>query len=255
MAFRTLSSMTVDLNCDMGEGMPNDAAIMPWISSANIACGFHAGDDQIIADTIALCIKNNVAIGAHPSFKDKANFGRTNMKLSDQDLYELMTLQLFVMDAACRKQQASMHHVKPHGALYNMAAKDEAMSHTIAQAVFDFNPKLIYYGLSGSHMITQAEVIGLKAASEVFADRTYQVDGSLTPRTEKNALIESERESVEQVMRMITKNEVIAANGAHVAILADTICLHGDGAHAAMFAQLIHEKLREEKIQIAAISN
>lgn len=244
--------MTVDLNCDMGEGMPNDAAIVPWISSANIACGFHAGDDETIADTITLCKKQNVAIGAHPGFKDKANFGRTNIRLSDRELYELVTLQLFVMDAACRKQQTAMHHVKPHGALYNMAAKDEAMSRTIAHAVFDFNPALIYYGLSGSHMIKQASHIGLKTASEVFADRTYQSDGSLTPRTEKNALIESETESLIQVMNMVKEKKVTATNGALVNISADTICLHGDGAYAATFAELIHRKLLEAGISVAA---
>ncbi|MFM7488493.1 MAG: LamB/YcsF family protein, partial [Cytophagales bacterium] len=147
--------MTVDLNCDMGEGMPNDAAIMSFISSANIACGYHAGAAQIIKDTVALCLRHQVAIGAHPGFDDKPNFGRTNMKLTSKELYDLVTLQLFIVASACRKQSAVMHHVKPHGALYNMATKDEVMSRTIAQAVFDFNPKLIYYGLSGSHMISQ----------------------------------------------------------------------------------------------------
>ncbi|MFM8742521.1 MAG: 5-oxoprolinase subunit PxpA, partial [Cytophagales bacterium] len=200
--------MTVDLNCDMGEGMPNDAAIMPFISSANIACGYHAGDAQIIKDTVALCLRHQVAIGAHPGFDDKPNFGRTNMKLTSKELYDLVTLQLFIVDSACRKQSAVMHHVKPHGALYNMATKDEVMSRTIAQAVFDFNPKLIYYGLSGSHMISQATLVGIKTASEVFADRTYQPDGSLTPRTEKNALIESEEESLSQVMKMVKESKV-----------------------------------------------
>ena len=245
--------LSVDLNCDMGEGMPNDAAIMPWISSANIACGYHAGDDETIKDTIALCLQHHVAIGAHPGFDDKPNFGRTNMKLTSKELYDLFTLQLFIMDSACRKQSGVMHHVKPHGALYNMAAKDETMSRTIAQAVFDFNPKLIYYGLSGSHMISQANLVGIKTASEVFADRTYQPDGSLTPRTEKNALIESEEESLAQVMKMVKEKHVKDVNGKSISIQADTVCLHGDGAHAAAFAQAIHLQLVKKKIEIKSL--
>jgi 5-oxoprolinase (ATP-hydrolysing) subunit A len=245
--------MTVDLNCDMGEGMPNDAAIMPFISSANIACGYHAGDEHTIKDTIALCVKHHVAIGAHPGFDDKPNFGRTNMKLTSKELYDLVTLQLFIIDSACRKQSAVMHHVKPHGALYNMAAKDEAMSRTMAQAVFDFNPKLIYYGLSGSHMISQANLVGLKTASEVFADRTYQPDGSLTPRTEKNALIESEEQSLNQVMKMIQESKVVDVTGQRIQIKADTICLHGDGAHAVAFASAIYRKLKSEGIIIKTL--
>ncbi|MFM7857871.1 MAG: 5-oxoprolinase subunit PxpA [Flammeovirgaceae bacterium] len=245
--------MTVDLNCDMGEGMPNDASIMPFISSANIACGYHAGDAQTIKDTIALCLRHQVAIGAHPGFDDKPNFGRTNMKLTSKELYDLITLQLFIIDSACRKQSAVMHHVKPHGALYNMAAKDEAMSRTIAQAVFDFNPKLIYYGLSGSHMISQANLVGIKTASEVFADRTYQPDGSLTPRTEKNALIESEEESLSQVMKMVKESKVVDVTGKPISIKADTICLHGDGEHAAAFASAIYHRLKSEGIKIKAL--
>lgn len=245
--------LSIDLNCDMGEGMPNDAAIMPFISSANIACGYHAGDDETIKDTIALCLQHHVVIGAHPGFDDKPNFGRTNMKLTSKELYDLVTLQLFIIDSACRKQSAVMHHVKPHGALYNMAAKDETMSRTIAQAVFDFNPKLIYYGLSGSHMILQANLVGINTASEVFADRTYQPDGSLTPRTEKNALIESEEKSLSQVMKMVKESKVVDVTGQPIQIKADTICLHGDGAHAAAFASAIHQQLKIEGIKIKTL--
>lgn len=245
---------SIDLNCDMGEGMPNDAAIMPWISSANIACGYHAGDENTIRETIALCLKYHVAIGAHPGFDDKPNFGRTAMKLSSKELYDLITLQLFVMDTACRKQNAKLHHVKVHGALYNMAAKDEEMSRVIAQAVKDFNPLLIYYGLSGSVMISQAKAAGLVTANEVFADRTYQPDGSLTPRSEKNALIESTEESMGQVMQMIEKETVTAVNGKAIPITADTVCLHGDGSHAAEFAEAIHQRLVLHHVGIRALT-
>src|SRR5688572_8397522 len=181
--------MNIDVNCDMGEGMPHDAAIMPFISSANIACGYHAGDRHTMRNTVELCLKHHVAIGAHPGFGDKKNFGRTPVELTSKALYNLIFQQLDDMDKICKGLNANLHHVKPHGALYNMAAKDPEMSSTIAIAVFDFNPRLIYYGLSGSYMISEAKKIGLQTAHEVFADRTYQPNGSLTSRTSEDALI------------------------------------------------------------------
>lgn len=249
-----MKKTTIDLNCDMGEGMPNDAAIMPWISSANIACGYHAGDETTIKETIMLCLRHGVAIGAHPGFDDKPNFGRTSIKLSSKELYDLITIQLFVMDSACRKQHAVLHHVKPHGAMYNMAARDENMSRVMAQAVKDFNPGLIYYGLSGSHTITQAVALGLSTANEVFADRTYQPDGTLTPRSEKNSMIETEEESLQQVMQLVFENSVTAVDKKIIRIKAETICLHGDGEHAVEFAKGIHQKLKNQKVTIEALS-
>lgn len=237
----------------MGEGMPNDAAIMPWISSASIACGYHAGDEDTIKRTIELCLQHSVAIGAHPGFKDRENFGRINIKLSDRELYEVVTLQLFIIDSACRKQNAVLHHVKVHGAMYNMAAKDANMSRVLAQAVFDFNPKLVYYGLSASYMIEQAKAVGLKTANEVFADRTYQPDGALTPRTEKNALIGSKEDSLQQVMYMVKEKKVKAVNGEWIGIEPDTICLHGDGAHATEFSRVICNRLKAEGVKIKAL--
>jgi UPF0271 protein len=245
--------MTIDLNCDMGEGMPHDAAIMPFISSANIACGAHAGDRYIMRTTIELCLKHSVAIGAHPGFSDKKNFGRTPIELSQPELYDLITNQLQNLSTICREMSATLHHVKPHGALYNLAARDQEMSKTIAQAVFDFNRKLIYYGLSGSYMISEAKKIGLPTAHEVFADRTYQKDGSLTPRTQEHALIEDENAAMKQVLMMIKDGKVEAIDKSVIPIQAETICIHGDGKFAVQSAQAIHQQLKKEGITIKSI--
>jgi UPF0271 protein len=243
----------IDLNCDMGEGMPNDAELMPYISSANIACGYHAGDLETIQRTIDLCMQHNVAIGAHPGFADKANFGRTNQLLNDEDLYDLIINQVMLIHQYCDKVGATIHHVKPHGALYNMAAADPRMAAIIVQAVKDMNPKLILYGLSGSHLISEAKKQGLRVAAEVFADRTYQADGTLTPRSEANALIENETAAVQQVLQMIQQQTVQSISGKTLPIQAATICIHGDGKNAVSFAKNIHQQLTQNKITIAAI--
>lgn len=239
----------VDLNCDMGEGIGNDEAIMPFITSANIACGFHAGNGDTIRRTIDLALKYNVHIGAHPSFRDKENFGRKEMHLSPDKLYALIMEQLIKMDLIAKEKKATLHHVKPHGALYNMAAKDAQLARIIAQAVKDFNENLVLFGLSGSHLISEAKSLGLKTASEVFADRTYQDDGSLTPRSQPNALIEDEEQSIQQVLQMVKEKTVTSVSGKKVPIVVDTICIHGDGKHAVRFAKKIHEALLEMKRQ------
>ena len=247
------STPTADLNCDMGEGMPNDEAIMPFITSANIACGYHAGDESTMQRTIDLAIKYGVAIGAHPGFDDKPNFGRTEKQLTLNEIYQLVFKQVAVLRALCIQAKVSLHHVKPHGALYNMAAKNADMSKAIAQAVADTDSRLIVYGLSGSHLIIQAKLVGLRTASEVFADRTYQNDGSLTPRSHSNALISSMQQSVEQVLQMIQHKTVTSVTQASVPLQAETICLHGDGDHAVEFAQAIHQTLEQHHIEIKSI--
>ena len=180
--------------------------------------------------------------------------GRTPMQLSFGELYDLISMQLNNLDKICKELNATLHHVKPHGAMYNMAAKDPEMSSTIAKAVFNFNPKLIYYGLSGSWMISEAKKIGLHTAHEVFADRTYQTNGSLTPRTDDRALIQNENEMLNQVLMMIRQNKVEATNKSLISIKAETICIHGDGEHALKFSQAIHQRLKQEGITIQAIS-
>ena len=237
----------------MGEGLETDARIMPLISSANIACGFHAGDLSTMQQTVELALQYGVAIGAHPGFDDKANFGRTEMHLSEEALYSLVSAQVIALHKVCVEMGAILHHVKPHGALYNMAAKNAAMARTIAQAVKDIDEDLIIYGLSGSYLISEAQLLNLRTASEVFADRTYQNDGSLTPRKQTNALIEDEDLSVRQVLQMIQHQDVISTTGMTVPLIAETICIHGDGIHAIAFAKKIHQTLKEYPIEIQAI--
>lgn len=233
----------IDLNCDMGEGMDTDAAIMPFINSANIACSYHAGDKDTMIRTATLALQHHVNIGAHPGFADKENFGRKEQQLSETALYDLITSQLYDLQQVCDTLGTKLYHVKPHGALYNMAAKDETMSRIIAQAIKDTDPSLCLFGLSNSWLIKAAVAAGLKTASEVFADRTYQEDGSLTPRTQPNAMIETEEASLQQVIQMVTKQQVTTVNGKTISITADTICLHGDGAHAVTFAKAVYHTL------------
>ena len=235
----------IDINCDMGEGMGNEKELMPFISSANIACGYHAGDAATIKEVINICLQYNVNIGAHPSFLDKENFGRTNMQLSPQEIYTIITDQLTIINTIAIECGGTLHHLKPHGALYNMAAKDIVTAAAIAKAVKDFDERLIYFGLSGSVMIKAAEKIGLQTANEVFADRTYQVDGTLTPRTQPNALITNKNAMVNQVIQMLNENKVTAVTGKQIFIKAETICIHGDGEHAVEFAKTIHTKINE----------
>lgn len=244
--------MTIDLNCDMGEGFANDVALMPYISSANIACGFHAGDEDTMKRTIELALQYHVAIGAHPGFADKANFGRNEMHLSEEELFDLITMQVQVLQKIADTFHTKLHHVKPHGALYNMAAKDATLAAIIAAAIKATDDSLVLFGLSGSHAVTEAKNAGLRTASEVFADRTYQADGSLTPRSQPNALIAVTEQALQQVLQMI-QQQTVTTPGKLVPILAETVCIHGDGMHAVAFAQQIHHTLQQHHIDIKTI--
>lgn len=236
----------------MGEGMPTDAAIMAYISSANIACGAHAGDAATMQRTIDLAVQHNVAIGAHPGFRDNVNFGRMERQLTVEMYYELISEQLFTLQQYIDAAGAVMHHIKPHGALYNMSAKDNAVAAIIAKATADHNPALVLYGLCNSHSITAAKEAGLQTASEVFADRTYMDDGSLTPRSNSNALITDDIKSVQQVLQMLQQQTVTAVNGKIIPVSAETICIHGDGTHAISFAKLLSETIQKQQIKIHA---
>ncbi len=227
----------------MGEGMGNEKELMPFITSANIACGYHAGDAATIKEVIHLCLLHNVNIGAHPSFFDRENFGRTNMQLSPQEIYTIVTDQLTIISKTALECGTKLHHVKPHGALYNMAAKDIIIAGAIANAVKDYDERLIYFGLSGSVMIEAAAKIGLQTAHEVFADRTYQADGTLTPRTQPNALIKDKAAMLRHVTQMVKENKVTVITGEEIFLKADTICIHGDGEHAVEFAKAIKNEL------------
>lgn len=243
---------TIDLNCDMGEGMPYDADIMPYISSVNIACGYHAGNEEIMKKTVGLALHHNVAIGAHPGFADQENFGRREIYLLRQDYYNLIIGQLMILKKITDSFNTTIHHVKPHGALYNMSARDKILAAIIAQAVKDFDDRLILYGLSRSESVREAKALDLQTANEVFADRTYQDDGTLTPRSHSNALIEDEYTSLQQILQMITQKTVASVNNKTISIIAETICIHGDGHHAVEFTQLIHQSLKQNNIEIRA---
>jgi len=242
----------IDLNCDMGEGFADDAVLMEYISSANIACGFHAGNAETMQRTVKMAIGKGVAIGAHPGLPDMEGFGRREMKVSADEVYRMVVDQVETLHGFVKAAGGKLHHVKAHGALYNMAARDAGLAKAIAQAVFDFDVGLILYALAGSEMIKAAKGIGLKTASEVFADRTYQDDGSLTLRSQNNALITDEQQSIGQVLMMVKQQQVLSVNNKIVPLKAETLCLHGDGAHAVDFARLINAKLKEQNIAIKA---
>ena len=239
----------LDLNCDLGEGAGHDVELMPLITSANIACGAHAGDDATMRATVALAQQHGVAIGAHPGYADKPNFGRREMALSVNALAALVTTQL-----AALARLAPLRHVKPHGALYNLAARDAAVAKTIAEAVRATDAGLILFALAGSELARAGRAAGLNVAEEVFADRTYQRDGSLTPRSQANALIADEDGAVSQVLRMVREGRVRATDGTDIAIKADTVCVHGDGANAVAFARRLRAELAEVGIKLKPFS-
>lgn len=245
----------IDLNCDVGESfgaysIGEDEKILPYVTSANIACGFHGGDPNLMEHTVRLALKNGVKIGAHPGLPDLQGFGRRIMDISPREAYQWVVYQIGALQAFVTAQDGVMHHVKPHGALYNMAAKREDLAQAIAQAVFKVNPRLTLYGLAGSELIKAGQKVGLKVANEVFADRTYQPDGSLTPRSHPHALIHDATQAVDQVMEMVIKGKVTATTGEQLSICAETLCLHGDNLHALSFARTIRGKLEETGIQV-----
>lgn len=252
--------LNIDLNCDMGEStalwpwsIEKDLGLLRYLSSINLACGFHAGDAHTMHELTEAALTAGVAVGAHPGFDDKANFGRSNLSLSPENIYDIVVYQLGALDAFLKIHGTRLHHVKPHGALYNMAAKNRVMADAICRAVKDFDARLVLYGLSGSELVHAAEAIELKSRSEVFADRTYREDGSLTPRSEANALIQSEEASIQQVLGMVREGKVTATNGKQVPIIAQTICIHSDGAHALAFAQQLHSILKQAGIEINSL--
>ena len=244
-------TLKIDLNCDMGEGCGNDAELMDYVSSTNIACGFHAGDAATMRRTVETALEKGVAIGAHPGYPDRENFGRVAMQLSPRQVREIVTEQIATLSEIAVAAGGKLSHVKAHGAMYNQAAHDTELAAAIAEAVRDFDENLVLFCLSGSPMISEAEKLGLRSASEVFADRTYQRDGTLTPRTQSNALIHETDLAVGQAIQMLTSGTVTTVDGATVDIRANTICLHGDGENALEFAISISRALAQNNIAIA----
>lgn len=248
--------LSVDLNCDLGESfgayrMGNDEQLLPFITSANIACGFHAGDPGVMRKTVQLCLQHHVAIGAHPGLPDLVGFGRRNMAVSAEEVYNMVVYQIGALRAFVQAEGSTLHHVKPHGALYNMAATDTKLAEAIAEAVYKVSPEALLYGLAGSELIQAAKRLQLGAANEVFADRTYQQDGTLTSRRHPDALITDPDRAASQVLRMVREGKVLSQQGVEVGIQADTVCIHGDGPHALAFARHIHETLQREGIVLA----
>lgn len=245
----------IDLNCDLGESygtyrLGMDGQIIPLISSANVACGFHAGDFNTMAKTVGLCKESGVSIGAHPGFPDLQGFGRRNMSLSPAEVQNLITYQIGALAAFCRSAGVRLRHVKPHGALYNMAAKDPALARAICQGVYDFDSSLILLGLSSSEMLRQAREIGLPCAAEVFADRAYEEDGTLVPRGKPGAMITDEEEAVRRVIGMILNHRVQAITGKEIEICPDSVCVHGDSEKALLFVKKIRSALESAGITI-----
>jgi len=241
----------IDLNCDLGEGAGHDAELMPFVTSANIACGGHAGDAASMRAAVDLARRHGVAIGAHPGFADREHFGRREQPVTPAQARELVAAQVAALAAIARQAGARLAHVKPHGALYNQAAHDAALAAAVADAVREVNPELILFGLAGSHLLAAAQFRGQRAASEVFSDRTYQPDGSLTPRSRPDALIQEEDDAVAQVLRMVREGRVRALGGRDVAVRADTVCVHGDGPHAVAFARRLHAELARAGVTLA----
>ena len=246
----------IDLNCDMGESygawkMGADAGVMPFISSANIACGFHAGDPATIRQTVRLAVDHGVAVGAHPSLPDLMGFGRRVMRISPQDMYDLIIYQAGALEAFARVAGTRLHHVKCHGALYNMAANDEALSAAMVRAVQDLGSEVMLYALSNSKNFQIAKKANIKVAGEVFADRGYSDEGALAPRDQPGGLIEDPAASVKQVLGMIEEGYVTSLTGKRVAVTADTLCLHGDQPGAVTFAQALRKVFTERGITVA----
>jgi len=247
----------IDLNCDMGESygawkMGADAEVMPYITSANIAAGFHAGDPATIRKTVRLAVDAGVAVGAHPSLPDLMGFGRRAMKVSPQDMYDLVIYQAGAVEAFARAAGVKLHHVKCHGALYNMAAMDEGLSDAMIRAVRDLGSGVMLYALSESKNFQLAKKANVPVAGEVFADRGYADDGTLAPRDRPGGMIEDPQASVKQVLGMIEGGYVTSLAGKRVPVSADTLCIHGDQPGAVTFAKKLRETFKEKGIAVAA---
>lgn len=252
-------SLTLDLNCDMGESfgawtMGDDEGILPFVTSANIACGYHAGDPATMRKTVQAALKHGVSLGAHPGLPDLAGFGRRTMGVSPQDVYDMVVVQVGALAAVAASQGARLHHVKAHGALYNMAAADGDIAAAIARAVHDIDSTLILFALAGSAQVRAGEDAGLTVAQEVFGDRTYQSDGQLTPRSQPDAMITDAQQAVRQVVKMVKQGSVRSVDGRDVPVRADTLCLHGDQPGAVEFAKAIRQALDQEGIAVAAVA-
>ena len=245
----------VDLNCDLGESFGAykiglDGEVIPYISSANIACGFHASDPVVMAHTVAMAKEYGCSVGAHPGFPDLMGFGRRQMQITPEEAKDYIIYQVGALAAFCRSQGIRLHHVKPHGALYNMAAVDDSLARAICEGIYAVDPELVLLGLAGSELLKAAEDTGLRYASEVFAERAYNEDGTLVSRKLPGAVITDETLAVQRVLRMVNEQKVASITGKDITIRPDSICVHGDNQKALQFVQKIRDALIKEKIEI-----
>ncbi len=252
--------LAIDLNCDLGESFGTytlglDAEVIPHVSSANVACGFHAGDPEVMAKTVSLAAAAGVAVGAHPGFPDLLGFGRRNMDVSAKEAKAYVLYQLGALQGFCLASGIKLSHVKPHGALYNMAGKNYDLARGICEAIASFDSSLILLALSGSQMLKAASALGLRAAREVFADRAYEEDGSLVARSKPGAMIEDEELAIGRVIRMIKEGKVTAVTGKDISLSADSVCVHGDGPKALDFVRRIRAALEDEGIAVAPLAS
>jgi UPF0271 protein len=248
----------VDLNSDLGESFGRytigmDEKVIPLITSANVACGFHASDPVVMDATIRMAKEAGIGVGAHPGFPDLMGFGRRNMVLTPDEARNYTLYQLGALDAFCKAHGVRMQHVKPHGAFYNMAAKDYKLSKAICEAVASFDDRLIVMALCGGELLHAAQDMGLRAASEVFADRGYEEDGTLVDRRKEGAMITDENEAIARVVRMVKEGKVTAVTGKDIDIRADSVCVHGDGAKALAFVEKIRAALTAEGVTLCAL--
>lgn len=248
----------VDLNCDMGESfgaysIGQDDLVMQHITSANIACGYHAGDPTVMAKTILMALEHDVGIGAHPGYPDLVGFGRRSMHISAKEVHSMVMYQVAALQGMTHALGGKLQHVKPHGALFNTSSQDPDIARAIAEAVYDVAPDAILFGLAGMELVKAGQMLGLKTAQEVFADRTYQSDGSLTPRTDPNALILDVDLAIAQVVGMVNEGKITSLAGHEIQIKADTICLHGDQPSVLLFLEKLKEALHAATINMESV--
>jgi UPF0271 protein len=252
------AELRVDLNCDMGESfgayrIGADDDVFPFITSANVACGFHGGDPTVMRTTIATAKRRGVAIGAHPGLPDLIGFGRRTLDVSPDEVYDMVVYQVGALLGFANAAGTTLQHVKPHGALYNMAAASARLAAAIARAVHDVDRALVLFGLPGSHLISEGESAGLRTACEAFADRNYMSDGSLVSRKRADAQVHDADEAVRRAIRMVREGSITSVDGDAIEMRADTICIHGDGAHAAEFAQRLRSAFDAAGIDVRAL--
>lgn len=251
--------MAVDLNCDMGESfgpytMGLDQQVMPLITSANVACGFHAGDPMVMQRTVALAARYGVAVGAHVSFPDLVGFGRREMHIPPAELTADVLYQLGALEGFCRAAGVAMRHVKPHGALYNMAQQDSAVAEAIARAVASFDPRLLLFAQPGSAMERAALEAGLQPVAEVFADRAYVAGGALASRSLPGAVLHDPDTVAERALQMVTQKQVVALDGTVVPLRAESICVHGDTPGAVELIRRIRSRLLDAGVAVRSVS-